>query len=878
MRKWLLPLLVLLLPGVAVAQTTCITASTTGTFSMPAGVAAGTMTWDCGTPTGDDTLEVNDSDVLTIDGDVDFDGVAVTGSLTTTSATATLEVIVTETTGPIHLDLNAAPGWLGTQIYRGAYREYGSDCSDDCDVRATPNPLATFTAGTIINCPVDSGSVVEPDCNAGSDAEDIRRIEYTDAEHNVAEGHPGDIFLDEAITDLTTDDILKYWDPETTDLTVFPEVNTSYNISAIQNTDPYQIDYNITRGTLDQVSWPLARRGMVQALLVNAAGGGDREFCISDTASAIAVLDADEVALGRWLRFRLPAEDCPGEAGFVSDVTRCVAEPTAFKISALDIDSTSCGANEHLVTIGDPRGITNPHAAGETIWIDDGANEGDPFFVMSPVRVTKAIPTADTQINFAPGAGASSEFTATELEGRYLVGTGTTLIAPTQDIWSRDGTFGANAGLTTYSSHVVLNSDTFPGGLVERVDISGGSDASVCDGGAAACDGGHGISIAGSDVVTIQDSLIWHLNDDAMLSNDGSNRANWFRIRATMRGDNTSSQNFLDQAGTLGGRSVLLDGICEFCGSAVAVSAPFKLDRFVQWGGNQGMNDVVGTASAGLFSDLVSIGQSGSVGVGLPSALDGCYIGPAGSTVGGLASNEGGSIKDCWFDGIEVQSIQYFTQIGASAQPMLLENILCTNCTGNNGTPNNRRFWMEQEDPPDITMRRVTIAYTDSYLDAGGTTFGQIVRRGSNITTLGRTMDGLLVSRCEDCTAVVESQTSVKVDDHDWVNGLCLYRNNADAVAAAWEDNFPLEGTSQFCTDCATIRGLYPGYIDPEALDFRVVDGSPADQNKCGIDSASPPGVGAIWGLALARMPVLKPGFVEAAGGGGGGGRGPLAY
>lgn len=100
--------------------------------------------------------------------------------------------------------------------------------------------------------------------------------------------------------------------------------------------------------------------------------------------------------VGRWIRFSNAITGEPEEPAYkIVQSLDCAGAPAAPHACA--------GAEDDILTIGDPAGLVASQPAGAPYWIDNGWHQGDPFFVMAPVAIrnTGTTPGANTQVRMA---------------------------------------------------------------------------------------------------------------------------------------------------------------------------------------------------------------------------------------------------------------------------------------------------------------------------------------------------------------------------------------------------------------------------------------------------------------------------------------------
>ncbi len=812
-RVWLVVLLGAALLGAAGQARAAVCTSTTS-FEW-AGV--GTGEWSCGAGTSVDTYRIASGHTVSIVSDV----------LLADEIDARIEVLsggTLESSAPRSITIQLGRSGLlcqpgSTCRLTGRYRELRSASALP---RATPEEAGHWRIAEVLPCPGSHGNAAnaQPDC-AGTLATpgDPSRVRL----RWPAPPHPGGpgaaLPLDDVLAAIKPGrDVLCFYDPDPDHLGTGAETNFCYEIDAVEAAQsPYAIDLRVDQGTLDQAGYPLSRRRIAQASLPQSVAAGSRGLVLP-TGFLPAVAPDRQAWVGRWLRFATSDGPCPGAPG-----APCRAASAAFKISR----SVDGGDGHDWVELGDLRGVPDSHEAGTTVWVDHGWAEGDPFFVLAPVRIRGAshdesrLPRIELK-----GTGEVRAVVFERTRGVQIEGSG---IDVWQEVWLQD---------CVTNTSVCLGIEGAQDRTYRRTSITGGSALALED-------RTHGMNLRDTAQVTVEDFAIRYNGDDCFgLPSEGNDGATFRRIRCSLTTDSSESCNFVN--GTIMASEPIVsdvlveDAICEDCTSH---HAAFQAMASTSGGARNVM--IWGTIGGVGGSETFSIENLGVVGgtrpAGgrlLPQLVDGFSVRDA-ALESATASLSAPSILDVR-NGV-VSNVVLAVSTAASAPANgTLENVAFLDVATSAECTGTCRL-LSQGAGIATVLRRLLVANSPG-IDAGF----DLAFWAASGSGAGLVLDGILVDGWQGPIA-----------DHAWSVPTAVMTSATFGAGPCFHNNVS-DGPSSVLLNLppTAVLGVAPGFVDTATGRFDTAEGSPADVAGCGVRSgADAPGVrGFPWAWRISGL------------------------
>jgi hypothetical protein len=710
------------------------------------------------------------------------------------------------------------------------FREWTGNAFATTQSAPSPWPLSS-----IVLCPDANGA---PDCN-GSD-NNIVRIAYdpqrgdADVPASLAAVRPGDV-------------LCGYYDPETMGATVAASwSNSCFEISAIagtcQSIADCHIDIELDQSWYGQASrdFPLPRRRVVESALRGTLSGtiafpgaatsavveGRRRFCLDgETPTAIAAIEKNEDLVGRFLRFAEPTS-LPMDWSYVINALE-------YRAAACDA-LPACNGDCHLVTIADPHGVRETHAAGERVWIDPGFLSTDAFAILADPPVLSG--------GHAPGNLGGQFHVQGNLTLRNLVAAdvGTfKLFGATIDalewLFVSDPTPNGNAIYDTQLYVFQLIDNVMNTDAIHHINVVGGPGFATCDNlantgpgsGTDSCNSGLHVFMMSGQPYRLHDISISHNEDDCISGlQPGGGLIEIERLYCGATGDEPSSSNFIDLFDL--GNHVLhaQDIICTNCSNesgpqSVAIfklpvpTAPVTTLNRVSVIGAQGPFNQPLASEAAQFTNLYLSGhRTANDGTGPANAehfviedtrpdsdlpLSTRAYWPA-ETVSRLKN---GIVRNSVLSGAEA--------VLEHPDEGKVDNVLFLNLDKSSAGSGSNAFVDLRVDPtgPQGSYRNITIAYQDGvepvHLDS--------ILDASDLNGTAYVFEDVLIANTPDAVAM-----GIEADDINALTsgGWCLF----DAGAIEDAENFPAD----------SVWDQDPGFTNPETDDYRTHYGGP-----CGV-------------------------------------------
>lgn len=778
----------------------------------------GTGSWSCGPGTAVDTYRIASGHTVSIASDI----------LLADEIDARIEVLAGGTLE------TASDRSMTIQLGRSGMHCFpGSNCrlvgryrglrDAPATVHDTLEEAGHWRVSEIVPCP-GSNSAEErdqPDCArtlAAPGSPSIVRLRW---DAPTQPGGPGFALpLDDVLAALVPGrDILCFFDPDPERLGAGAETNFCFDIEAVQAArSPYAIDLRVEQGVLDQIGYPLARRRIAQAQIQEAIAAGSRAVRLpSGTLPTVAF--ERQAWVGRWLRFAAGAGACPQAAN-----APCVAAPQAFKISRA-IDG---GDGDDWVELGDPRGVPTDHPAGTTVWVDYGWAQGDPFFVLAPVRIRGA--SADEsrfpRIELR-GSGMVRAVVFEQTRGVRIEGSG---IEVWEDVWLQD---------CVTNTSVCLSITGTEDRIYRRTSITGGSAVPLQD-------RTHGMNLRETSGITIEDFAIRYNADDCFgLPGGGNDRTTFLRVRCSFTSDSSESCNFLN--GNIVDPAprttdlLVEDALCEDCTSPHPVfvgmlSTEGRATNVLAWG----TTGAIGGSEAFALENLGAIGGTRTGGGSLlPPLVDGFSVrdGVLASANGSLASSSLRSVKN----GVISHFVVAGTTGATAPADGVLENIALFDISTTAPCTGSCRL-LSLGGGTLTVLRRLLLASTP-----GSDSGFDLALRAANGTGEGLELDGILVAGWRGPIADhAWSIPTTVMEGATFGGGPCFYDNVSDGTSSVLLNLPP-----------SAVRGVAPGFVGPSDGRFDTSAGSPADLAGCGVrGGAESVGVrGHPWAWRISGLP-----------------------
>ena len=761
----------------AVANAETCTSTASGTWTA---IASGTVTWSGCTPTSDDDFIIASPFTVTITSGsaITQNGVAATGVTVNGGGTLVMEAgsaLAVNSDGLICLGSS-------TCNFEGTYRQFGITSPG---TEAVPSAQTVWSAGDI-------------NLKPGADAA-LAQISYAIAKHEIVGGGVAATFLEQAIDEIDTTDILCWYTASESSKRPPVDEGYCYQITAADTAgDPYFITFDVRQGDRNQHGYPDVRKDIYQGVLAADAAKGTRTITL-----AAGAFPSDDYYNGRMLRF----EDGTGNE-----------ENTSYRI----MDSEENGASADTITIADINGFKSGHVTGDDVWIDYGWQSGDTFLVVRPVRITSASAAEeDSDVSLA------GDFS---VEGLYMNGTGRLVVqaAAVQNKFA--GFWGSDM---SDSGNDALRFTNTAGGSVSRVTMTGGSTT-------AGNDVQHQFVI--SDVVGPFeiDMFAGRYAGDDFFGISGATDAHAAavhinRFRCQFSSTNASSQGCVKGTsnGTYG--SMLLDatnvetldglrtGDAMF-GSEVTGSAGVLI-------GSAGVAQTRANGTeAGKFDNLYIVGNrpvTGSSEALMPLNSAHFVLRENVHTVtnGGFHRNTTGSGSygiDVRDGIVRANTIQLYGLLDVHG---VIDNLLFLNNVATTATDASHIYF--SVNPP---AAGTTVSNTTIIGGIGEFRWGIFATSGVTDAT-NLTLDGVAFAEI-DYPVTGDGLQDSTVGDlvHAQATSLCFFNNVGDSDAPA---NLPAN----------SIRAIDPGFVNETVGRYDVREGSVWDVAGCGIKRTNPPGV-----------------------------------
>lgn len=825
-----------LLSGVAEAATCTFNAGSSNWGPIGTVTGAGTS---CGTPTASDSYVIPSGASVTIVGAITQD---TTGGIgITVNAGGTLTAAVSESVNSgnsLVLTVGSAGiNCAGTCTLTGGFRQFGASPSQT---------LSDFSRADFWQV----GEITEASWPAGGTGTITYPTTATAGhDYDSANGVDGDTNIAESIAEVTTSDVICFFDPDTADEYVPADVSACYKISAVDAAAAdYSISVNLRQGAQDNASWPLARRdiqvGTLGADVIRGQMTLNLGAAFADAAAAAAIA-------GRWIR--------------LEDAASGIFAGRAYRIlTAAD------NGSDDTVTIIDLRGVGDAHAAGDAWAIESqGWVKGDPFYIMVPVRITSATAAlTDSPVILNGSITVRGVVFDTVQSVTVGVSAGVPLLTASlsefRDVWIIDP---SNATSSALSVGVA-------GALLERVSITG-NDASV--------NTTHGFEFYEQVPVTLRDALCRYLGDDCLgyinnASGEAATTFNGVRIRSEYAENATGGSTNVAEAQNSGTNNLTykLSGIsCVRCTTDDASGGLFAVGSAttstvtadgVTWIGGRGKLSV-GTNPGRLTATNVS--GYGHVmktvaGVALGGNLDGfVFRGGDGTTADiiGAIGALGVTVKN----GLVLDTIWSSNTLAVVA-PLAnstFENIAFVNV---NRTPalNTGVFRWSGDPGGAVRLENISVVWNPRYATVG---FQNAIRDNgsgawSNVTFKNLLFSGLHDFAGTNAQAAIRGGSASFWSGNTWSGKMCFYGNEAD-----------LNGSIPAPTPFDEVRDRPFGWTAVTTV-LTQAGSVIAGINDCGVKGgAQAPGLKRLtWGQMVNQLPVERATALAPGAGGGGGG------
>lgn len=827
------------------AQAETCTVDTTATMSNITTVSVGSSaTWGC-TPSADDNFVVTGS--LTITGAWTQDGItASTGLRVASGGTLTVDVstaAIVLSLNDLGLDIDSG----GTANLRGMYRNYGLTTLSSSLTSANQ-----FTVGTLKPCDPGGGSI-----NCATDPS-VMRFEYDAATYNESNGVSGlDTNIETGIGAITTNDVLCFYDPDTTDKQGYGEAGYCYAISAAgDSVDAYGIEINVRQGTADSSGYPLARRDIQASTVGTTFVAGTRNIAVG----AAAIISADRIHTGKCIFFE------SGTTGF--------PESVGYKISDTEDD-----AGGDTITLASMEGAGSGHTAGDDYYIMPCWKTGDPFFIGVPVTVQSATASTTDSPLICDG---TCTFRMVRALGMISFGSNAGTLSFT-DYWQVDANEAnsiANCGEITFC---MRNLPAATAALTwSRISLTGGTAT-------AANDKWHGMSFeSGSAPALIDGFSIRYHGDDAVVfqTTVPSTKVSIRNLRASLRNDNMASGQLFDP-NSLDPSAEITNFTCDDCTDddnlvgpqSTSGTASVTLSNgtvIAQDGITSGTSD-----DRVYYNNLTVIGSESATNTGrfIPARVNRFSIREVITTSTSasalLASDykdiKNGFVRDATFAMTNSAAIIVPNNVGLTGtQESRLENVAMVNLrnTGTCATSACKLISLQNFSASQYarSLKRFTFAWTPGTASAW---LGGLEPSSGDQT--GMVISGGLITGVTSGAAVAYLANSPVLDGSaDSINlnetGPICFWNNVDDYNAHFSSNYATRHPGSVVD-----KGHF--FVNPGEGRFDVVKGSPWDLAGCGAKANA--GVTDNWSLSAAALPGP-----ETLGNptGGGGGTTPRAF
>lgn len=749
--------------------------------------------WDCAdadSPGADDHFVIDHA--VTVLGDILQDG-ATPGTGLTVRGGGSLTA-----DGAIVLSLNdeglsCNPG--ASCSFHGAYRQFSTPTPM---LLEEPDPAASFIVGDVIPCPTASGT---SDC---SDPTRKRLVRLDYPSDTYGPGAPREIpHVCDAIAEIAAGDgeargdVLAFWNPDPLDLQEGPDTHFWYEIEDVTTGSSCSIDFNVHQGVADQAGYPLARREIAAYSPRGPILVGDR--VVEFPASTLPAPDFHD---GRMLRFE--------RNGAPSNETYRIYDT---RVGATDECADSVGPCD-LLKLADHRGVARGVDASsneeDEVWIDYGWQSGDPFLVLSPVRIEAAAPARKkTSVELRGDL---------ELRGVVFYRTSTVIvraesIGQCRDVWLEDLFSGDSDKLTLLD-----------GFQCERLSITGGDADSGQD-------TSHAIVAATSEDITLRALGLRHGGDDYFsVRNFFAPHVTFDRFRGQFKSTNAPS----DECISTGNSPITVELTDIECidasntGGTFGPAAPpgtFEAQSVILIASRRSLWGSALSNADAIFTDVTIIGSQidGTNADLLPVNADRFVVrdsdllgngrllrGPGGYLRNGIAmDNRIASSLALTPGDVELTNVAIVRT--SSVAPA---NALVSVITAPSSTQWHHVLFYQ---PPGTSSFGRTWHFRSSLSDLSAFTLGGVAFAGSN--------------------RALENQSGIALDDVTsgvHFNGpLCFFDNGID-VAQATVPELP----------AGSLLGVDPEFVSPDENRFDVAAGSPWDVSGCGVlRGAQAPGV-----------------------------------
>jgi hypothetical protein len=720
----------------------------------------------------------------------------------------------------------------------GAFRELDASPGNDAD----PAP---WQAGALDPCGGDCASTPERYC-----------LEYpTSAKLGAS--------LDRVVpgSDLRTgtQDWLCFWDFDKTDPFAAFDDNACYPITSVRGAvegPPFELCVDVRQGrdnnyphrlrVIDEgrLAEPLAVGEGCSYVLhvpngVRTAACGGAFVRVQAAASGI---QGDDEYVGRFLRFADPLGQPQTPSYKILQTVDCSAAPPAPHACA--------GSTDDILVLGSLAGVPEPHAAGETYWIDYGWKPGDSFFVMAPVQIDSATP-ADRDTNVV--------LTGTiDFHGVHVtdLGGGSSPYGPGQAMVVIGGLAGDSNQVARWR-HVILRNDTSNSIPNTGADLVPDSLQNAVFGHTnILSNSGHAIvlddSLGPNRGLVLEDTSIRHHHDgcfnhvSAPVLPSVTVRRGWC---AFIQHDAVSAQFFAWQL-AIPRETVIEDSGCDACdggvtGDTLRSNHPtegtgWTVRRSLFWApqGNPGAANVEDSLAVGLraradFSSRV-----------LPPIVKRSVMRNIGIYANRLFGGAVVQLEDDLFRDIMISRdytpllVAYEGSRVKNTAFVNFDNTSATCLGGDTDCTVAGEKWTELDDR--VEWSDVLFAWTPGRQTG---LFGALLHSVDAEIAPPR-YDGIAIVNHDFVNGVGEAfagLTAGNVVTPDWGDGPCFFGNERDLNPAAAPGLPP-----------TTSSGVPLGFVDPAAYRFDVPAGSHADQVGCGLDPAEPVG-NRVYGYIHAR-------------------------
>jgi hypothetical protein len=810
--------------------------------------------WDGCSPSADDDFVVQSGCRVVTTGDLRQDGVTPdTGLLVEPGGTFSAEV--TQTTGPLELSLNAnGLECRGTCNLLGGFRQFGAETPS---IQLSLDAAGNLPAGNVVECAGwDPGAARwVPDCSGATTspagAADRIGLIYPAADFAGSQGLP---FLTEAIAEIEPGDLLVAIDPEPADRYVCPEHMQFYTVTEASRAtedpafvflDPRQSGARQRSSTgnpdLGSGGFPLARRVVHAADLSRDVSLGDRLVAVPPD-----LITRDQQFVGFVVAFEDPASGLPRDRRYmIVDAFDCAASPAEPPcLGETDVD---------YLAFGDRRGVRGfEPRAGERLWVTRGFERRCSFGVVAPLRITSATAAlVDDSPLVISGTASVRGVVLDEIGGVQIVGADAALPEWAFVMGVDLGASGNNRGqIEIEGASDVRITRTGMYGLVEGLVACDGD----LDGDPEPCLNNHvfhhpgGASSIGASSIAYEDVTARYHSDDVFLGHNVDGLVAT-RVIAGPSQDDANTTNFAMIGGSRTRGLEFTDVACIACAGSAPIwsfneiGEPAVVDRFLAWGGGE---SVVNKAHHGglIARNFQVVGLRGALTAQLiPSdEMDRFVVRDARVTSENITPlMAGGPERDDVTNGY-FQNVVVSGGFGANLdEDFHLENVgvfdvqtTSPQCASSGGCS----LLRQPTAPSTLAVDRLTIAYRQGL----ETTFNDGYRFSGFPATGTAVFDGVLIAGLKSDTlephAIAASVGRVAaLTIH---SGPCFWDNSVD-------------GTPNLLAElpATTLRGVFPGFVDPTAGRFDVLPGSAADLAACGIRGGQEaPGL-TVWSPAI---------------------------